>query len=262
MTSSTMTKITLLLAMLVLPLIGQAQVQRLQLQVDNVSQGRHIIGIKQLISQQYPRFAFAQYNLTQVAVQAKSAAGQGQMQLNIGQASSFRQNIPGIARDFNNNWPGTFTVLRFQAPNNANQNGAWQLEMQGRIHVKQLQVTLQPRRVTPPPRRLQEHELGQYRFNKLIETQEVVRVDKSSVKEIVFEAKRNMVDIIEVRAILQNGSEIFLDGLTGFYREDAKKVQRFNNPNGERIRTLIVTGVTANLFNSRGEVKVSISSFD
>jgi hypothetical protein len=262
MTKTTLPKIALLLTMLVMPLIGQAQVQRLQLQVNSVSEGRHVIGIKQLINQQYPRLALAQFDLVQVAVQAKSAAGQGQMQLNIGQDSTVRQTVPGIPRDFNNNMPGTFTVLQFQAPINANHRGAWQLEMQGRINVNRMIVTVQSRRTTPPPRQLQEHELGQFRFNKFIETQEIVRVNKASVKEIVFEAKRNMVEVIEVRALLQNGDELFLDGLTGFYRENGKKVQRFSNVNGERIRSLVIRGVSPNPFNSRGEIKVNISSFD
>lgn len=262
MTSATIPKIGLLLAMIILPLAGHARVERLQLQVNSITQGREIIGIKQLINQQYPRMALGQYDLVRVAVQAKSAAGRAQMQLNIGQASSWPQTVPGSARDFQNNLPGTFTVLQFQAPQNANQNGFWQLEMQGRIHINRMIVTVQSRTFTPPPRTLRNHDLGQYRFQKFIETQEVVRVDKSMVKEIIFEAKKNIVEAIEVRALLQNGSELYLDGLTGFYTKDGKKVQRFSNPNGERIRSLVIRGVTPNPFNSRGEIKVNVSSFD
>lgn len=250
----------LLLSLFALPALSYGQTQRIQLTVDQDFQGRSTIPLKQLIQQQHPRVQLNQMQLLTASVQAKSAAGQGQMALAVGGSTTPAQTIGGNPRDFHNWNPRSFSVYQFQAPASSNPLGAWQIHTQGNIKVSRLILQIVPNRVTPP-RRMQSHDLGNTRFQKIIETSEVVRINNPRVKTIQFTAQRNMIEVIEARAILNNGDEIFLDGLTGFYRQDSSKKLELEAFNGENIRSLVIRAISPNLFGSRGEVNVTIGSF-
>lgn len=256
------TRTLFLLALALAPLLGNAQVQRLPLEIHSHTQGRHIIPLKQLIQQQHPHIQLRQASIVNVQVQAKSAQGQGQMALKIGQSTTWPQIVPGSPGQFHQLEPRTFHRLRFVPSHPADHSGVWQLEVQGQIKVARAVVSIQTLSRPTPPRPLNTHQIGQARFHKLIETQESFTINKTMVKSFEFKAERNMLEIIEVRALLHNGSELFLDDLTGFYSEGQARTTHFPALRGEAIKKLIVRAVSPNLFNARGELHVSLKSFD
>ncbi len=246
-----------------MPLVVSAQVQRVQLEVNSQSSGQEVIRLKQLIQQQHPRANLANVQIQSVEVQAKSRQGQAMMRLNIGGTYSAAQNIDGNPQTFNSDLPRTFSRLNFQAPPRANQNGVWQLEMQGQIKVARIVVSLSTQRVPPAPTpALVTQNLGSYRFNKIIEGVERVSVNKNNLKTIELTSVKNSIEIFEVRALLADGSEVYLDELIGSYRTGTKRTIRFDALRGERVRSIVIRAVTSNLIGSRGEIEVRIGSYD
>jgi hypothetical protein len=247
------------LALVLSPLIGHAQLQRIQLTVDQEFQGREVVQLKRLILEQHPRTAIQQLQLVNVRVQAKSAAGRAQMALNVGGAVSMPQTVAGNIRDFNNWTPRSFHVHDFDAPASPNPQGVWQLDLQGNIKIARIIVSVVPHRVTPP-RRLEVQDFGNFRYHKFLETVEIVRLNDRSVKSIELQALRNSVHIVEVKATLYNGDELFLDELTGFLSRDSKRKTDFHSFNGEEIRSLSIRATSPNPFGSRGELNVKVGS--
>lgn len=246
-----------------LPMVVTAQVQRVQLEVNSQSSGREIIYLKQLIQRQHPRANLQDAQIQSVDVQAKSRQGRAVMRLNIGGTYSAAQNIEGQPRTFDSNLPRTFDRLTFQAPHQVNQRGVWQLEMQGQIKVARIVVSLVTQRVPPVPTpAITSYNLGSYRFNKIIEGVERVSVNKNNLKTIELTSVKNSIEVFEVRALLADGSEIYLDQLIGSYRTGTKRSIRFDAVRGLRVRSLMIRAVTSNLFGSRGEIEVEVGSFD
>jgi hypothetical protein len=108
----------------------------------------------------------------------------------------------------------------------------------------------------PPIQRVEYVVLQTFRVEKLIETTTNIRVNMPNVKTIQFAAKSNSVEIVEARAQLDNGREIYMDGITGGLRDGRSVIYTLDR--SERVRSITVRAVTSGLIGSRADLEVSV----
>lgn len=113
----------------------------------------------------------------------------------------------------------------------------------------------------PPAQSLQYQTVGTFRVQKILETTNTVRVNHPNVKVIRLIARNNDVEVIEARAQLDNGREIYMDGITGGLGRDRGYSYTLSGPYGERIRSITVRAVTRSLTGSRADLEVSVGVY-
>lgn len=113
----------------------------------------------------------------------------------------------------------------------------------------------------PPVGRVTFQVVDNFRVHKFIETTNVTRVNLPNVMAIKLVARNNEVEVIEARVQLEDGREIFLDGVTGGLRQDRAVGYTFDIRRGLRIRSITLRAITRNLIGSRGELEVSVGTF-
>lgn len=263
-----------LIPLLVLwPLFGQAQTQRISLNIQSEFQAGDIVRLKQEIQRQ-GRIDLNRFDLESVTVLAKSFQGRGVIALQVGRDQSRSGFIPGNPRDFRDPYPSTFTPVYLQAQRGQDQ-GNWLLSFQGRIYVQNITVNLRPSayRPTPPTNRpppwpgnpfpapnppIQFTSQGEFRLEKFIESSRSYRVRENNVKVIRIQALKNDANISQARAVLSNGQEIFLDSLTGHLKEGRVAQFAFPSFNGVNVQSVYFSGTTSSLVGSRADLKVEV----
>ena len=103
--------------------------------------------------------------------------------------------------------------------------------------------------------------LGTFRVQKIIETTNNVRVNHPNVKVVRLIARNNDVEIIQARAQMEDGREIYMDSITGGLRRDRSFNYTFPGTYGLRIRSITITAVSRSLIGSRAELEVSVGVF-
>ncbi len=125
---------------------GQQNRQRLTIDFHGqVFQGQSTIFLKKEIQKMHPRINFQKWDLKRVVLHAKSARGFGEAYLKVGRNESRIETIDGNRFDFRG--PGNYHRVVFPAP--GQDQGKWQIHMQGRIKVDRVVVVAQkkaPRR--------------------------------------------------------------------------------------------------------------------
>jgi hypothetical protein len=125
---------------------NQQQQKRFELDFyGQVFQQQSKIFLKQEIKKIRPNFNPSKWDLKRVVLVAKSAAGFGQAYLQTGRDQSRVETVDGNRPDFRSN--GNYHRVVFPAP--GQDQGNWQIHMQGRIKVKKVNLILvkkQPRR--------------------------------------------------------------------------------------------------------------------
>jgi hypothetical protein len=97
-----------------------------------------------------------------------------------------------------------------------------------------------------------------FKVQKFIETTETINVRVDRVNAIRVSASRNDVEIIEARALLENGNEVYMDRLTGELGEDRSKTHVFPAIRGRRVERIVIRATSRQLIGSRGELAVSV----
>ena len=115
-----------------------------------------------------------------------------------------------------------------------------------------------PNRPDRPGQRVVFHKVDSYRVQKFIETTHTSRINSPNVKLISFTALENSIEIVEARLLLENGREIYLDGMTGGLRTNNTVNYSLNSRYGERVRSITVTAVARNLIGSRPTLQISV----
>ncbi len=99
-----------------------------------------------------------------------------------------------------------------------------------------------------------------YRVQKFIEISRTSRVNVANVKQIAFTALENNIEIVEARLLLDNGREIYLDGMTGGLRANSTANYTLNSRWGERVHSITVRAVARNLIGSRPTLEIAVGN--
>lgn len=113
----------------------------------------------------------------------------------------------------------------------------------------------------PPAQSIQYINVGSFRVQKILETTNTVRVNHPNVKVVRLIARNNDVEVIQARAQMEDGREIYMDGITGGLGRDRGYNYTFEGPRGLRIRSITVTAVTRSLTGSRADLEVSVGVY-
>ncbi len=113
----------------------------------------------------------------------------------------------------------------------------------------------------PPAQSIVYQTVGTFRVQKILETTNTVRVNHPNVKVVRLIARNNDVEVIQARAQLEDGREIYMDGITGGLGRDRGFNYTFEGPRGIRIRSITVTAVTRSLTGSRAVLEVSVGVY-
>ncbi|MBC7428524.1 MAG: hypothetical protein H7336_07935 [Bacteriovorax sp.] len=97
-----------------------------------------------------------------------------------------------------------------------------------------------------------------YRVQKLLETTNTTRVNAPNVKQIMFTAQDNSVEIVEARLLLDNGREVFMDGMTGGLGQNRSITYTLDGFWGERVQSITVRAVSRSLIGSRPSLQISV----
>lgn len=97
-----------------------------------------------------------------------------------------------------------------------------------------------------------------FQVQKLIERSNTTRVNLPNVRVIQLTALDNDVEIIEARVLLEDGREVFMDGLTGGLKENRSVAYTLDNNRGVRIRSITVRAVTRGLTGSRADLQITV----
>ncbi len=112
--------------------------------------------------------------------------------------------------------------------------------------------------VTSPKARVVFRVLETFKVQKLVETTENINVRADRVYAIRISADRSDVEVVEARALLENGREIYMDQLTGNLREGRAKTHVFGALRGRRVEKITIRAVSRSLIGSRGELSVAV----
>lgn len=82
------------------------------------------------------------------------------------------------------------------------------------------------------PQRVVYKTVDSYTVQKFYETSRTSRVNARNVKHIALTARENNIEIVEARVLLENGREIYMDGITGGLRANRTINYTLNNRNG------------------------------
>lgn len=104
--------------------------------------------------------------------------------------------------------------------------------------------------------------MGSFRVQKILETTNTVRINHPNVKAVRFIARDNSVEIIEARLLLENGREVFMDGVTGGLGQDRGVTYTLDSRRGERVRSITVRAVTRDLVGSRATLDIAVGSLN
>ncbi|MBC7711914.1 MAG: hypothetical protein H7177_01145 [Rhizobacter sp.] len=120
-----------------------------------------------------------------------------------------------------------------------------------------------PQRPGPqrPGQRVVFQTVDTYRVQKVIETTNTTRVNAPNVKQVMFTAQDNSVEIVEARLLLDNGREVFMDGMTGGLGQNRSITYTLDGPWGERVQSITVRAVSRSLLGSRPSLQVSVGVF-
>jgi hypothetical protein len=109
----------------------------------------------------------------------------------------------------------------------------------------------------PPSRRIIFQRINAFQVQKLLETTTTLNINLPYVKVIQLIAQNNDVEITEARLLLDDGREIFMDGVTGGLNRNRVINYTLNGVWGERVRSITIRGLTSNLIGSRANIEVS-----
>lgn len=107
---------------------------------DQETNGSATLALRQLLQQQH-NLNTNNYQLVGVRLVAKSRQGQGSARLKVGNWESNDKRVLGNPQDFNRPGAGTFDQIDF-ANNAGNDNGVWQILLQGNIKTRKVVVVL------------------------------------------------------------------------------------------------------------------------
>lgn len=113
----------------------------------------------------------------------------------------------------------------------------------------------------PPVQQVVFQVVDKFQVQKIIETSNTIRVNHPNVKAVRLIARGNSVEIVEARALLDNGREVFMDGITGGLGRDRGFTYTFDGLRGQRVRSITVRAVTRNLVGSRADLEVAVGVF-
>lgn len=113
----------------------------------------------------------------------------------------------------------------------------------------------------PPVQQIVFQVVDKFQVQKVIETTNTIRVNHPNVKALRLIARGNSVEIIEARALLDNGREVYMDGITGGLGRDRGFTYTFDGPRGQRVRSITLRAVTRNLVGSRADLEVAVGVF-
>lgn len=109
----------------------------------------------------------------------------------------------------------------------------------------------------PPVGRVVFRQVDSFRVHKIIETTKTIRVNLNYVKAIKIKALNNSVELIEARALLDNGREVYMDSITGGIRDGREVIYTFGAARGQGVRSITIRAVTRSLTGSRADIEVS-----
>lgn len=232
-----------------------AETTRLELLVRSESKVAGIIGIKQLISNQHKNISLEDLEIERVIVEAKSRSGQGIISVVVGSLEGTPLRVPANP-DFTSPDTRTFFSLELSLPAFALATQSWQLKTQGNIKVNRVlvYVTTKTNRFSLPSR-ITYQSVDKFRLEKFIETTKTIRLN-SLVKAIRFIAHSNYLQVLEVRARLTDGREIYLDGLNERIKKGGSITTTLDTRRGVRIVSVFVRAISPNLIGSRADLEV------
>ncbi len=110
----------------------------------------------------------------------------------------------------------------------------------------------------PPVERIIYQRVDAFQVQKFIETTNTLRVNVPNVKTIQFMALNNDVEITEARLLLDDGREVFMDGVTGALSRNRNIIYTLTGHIGERVRSITIRALSRNLIGSRASLDVSV----
>lgn len=137
--------------------------QQIQLNLfDQQFKGQNTIFLKQEIKRQNPYLNLQELKIEAVKLVAKSKQGRGTATLVVGQMQSYAHTLQGSPYDFHSNEPFTYDRITIGAPATHQQQGVWQIKLQGNIKVKKVVVTVSTKEMFKQVRlRIADHYQGQ-----------------------------------------------------------------------------------------------------
>ena len=112
-----------------------------------------------------------------------------------------------------------------------------------------------------PGQRVVYKSVDSYRIQKLIETTNTSRVNAPYVKQVLFTARDNAIEITEARLLLDNGREVYMDGVTGGLRQGRTVAYTLDGRWGDRVRSITIRAVSRSLVGARPTLDVSVGVF-
>lgn len=119
--------------------------RNIRLVVKRDIKGFGTIPLKRMIKQKNPNLNLDRMELDSVQLLAKSARGFARATLLVGSSVGRASTIEGNPRAFQSHHPSSFRITELRAPQQSRINGGrWQVEIDGRVRVKEIMVTLRP----------------------------------------------------------------------------------------------------------------------
>ena len=196
------------------------------------SKALDIIGLNELIARQHRDFPLGTMEISRVVVEAKSKTGTGLISLLIGQNEGTPLRVPANP-DFAGQDPKTFFPLKLSAPT-GDGSTVWQLKTQGAMKLNRIIVFVKSR----------SHLSTQIQMHQNLEVVKTIPVN-SPVKTLGLKSSKNEILILEARALLANGEEIYLDDLSELITKDKILSHEFVNPHHFEINSLSVRAITS-----------------
>lgn len=110
----------------------------------------------------------------------------------------------------------------------------------------------------PPVERIIYQRVDGFQVQKFLETTNTLPVNVPNVKTIQLLALNNDVEITEARVLLDDGREVYMDGITGALRRNRNIIYTLNGYMGERVRSITIRALSRNLIGSRASLDVSV----
>lgn len=249
-----MTKLVSLFLFVFLSTSAWSQETALELNVKTELNSSDTIGLNKLIANQYRNISIDDLEIARVVVEAKSKEGQGLISLIIGNLEGSPLRVPANP-DFASIEPSTFFSLKLNTPRLISGSKTWQLKAQGSVKLNRIVLFVKINRVRPPMGQLSYKTVSTFKLQKFLEVTKNIEIN-SLVKAINLNALKNDVQVIEARALLNNGSEVYLDELSERIKKGKNLSHRFESLPGLKVKSLFIRAVSPNLLGSRADLEV------
>lgn len=221
---------------------------------DQQFEGRNnIIALKRELARAYPRLDLRRSDLLSVCLMAKSQHGRGTAELIVGPSSQDRRNIGGSSQGYDNPRDRTFDEVELRNFRR-NDNGVWQVHLNGRVKVRRVVVHLAEERRRPPVR-MNYLDFDAGKFDKIIFNTKTIRVNRIAAEEISLVGKDKFLDIKSVVVNFTNGTRRHLSELEGRLREGQIKTTYVD---GRVVESISVEATSADLFGGRAELLLRV----